>query len=147
MLASFLLDVQTKRNRCFLLVMDLGFCKLDQTTDPSKIPNQLPKWVWNLQMDFNAKIEENPHFKVINCNLIFWPIEVSTQNLILWTSLIHLYISPLLIFDILGVKPKHQSICMRFSYLAKNLQILHWVVLRLRESPFSKEDFCNMYKI
>ena len=45
------------------------------------------------------------------------------------------------------LKPKHQSICMRFSYLAKNLQILHWVVLRLRESPFSKEDFCNMYKI
>ena len=30
---------------------------------------------------------------------------------------------------------------------AKNLQILHWVVLRLRESLFSKEDFCNMYKI
>ena len=46
-----------------------------------------------------------------------------------------------------NLKPKHQSICMRFSYLAKNLQILHWVVLRLRESPFSKEDFCNMYKI
>ena len=45
------------------------------------------------------------------------------------------------------LKPKHQSICMRFSYLAKNLQILHWVVLRLRESPFSIEDFCNMYNI
>ena len=46
-----------------------------------------------------------------------------------------------------AVKPKHQSICMRFSYLAKNLQMLHWVVLRLRESHFIKEDFCNVCKI
>ena len=48
---------------------------------------------------------------------------------------------------IVKVKPKHQSIVMRFDYLVKILQISGWGAPRLRDSHFSIEDFCKVHKI
>ena len=50
-------------------------------------------------------------------------------------------------FYILYLKPKHQSIVMRFDYLVKILQISGWGAPRLRDSHFSIQDFCEMHKI
>ena len=48
---------------------------------------------------------------------------------------------------IINLKPKHQSIVMRFDYLVKILQISGWGAPRLRDSHFSLEDFCKVHKI
>ena len=50
-------------------------------------------------------------------------------------------------YFIIVLKPKHQSIVMRFDYLVKILQISGWGAPRLRDSHFSIEDFCKVHKI